>query len=74
MVKSRPPLAWLVWPAFYVPGVARRAAALHPRLLFFSRLRREESIYSHDLRDGGGEAILIPALKGRAKFIQPLRG
>jgi hypothetical protein len=26
------------------------------------------------LRDGGGEAILIPALKGRAKFIGPLRG
>ena len=40
MVESRPPLAGLVWLAFYVPGVARRAAALHPGLLFQWRLRR----------------------------------
>jgi hypothetical protein len=40
MVKSRPPLAGLVWLAFYIPGVARRAAALHPGLLLHQRLRR----------------------------------
>jgi hypothetical protein len=40
MVKSRPPLAGLVWPAFFIPGVARRPAALHPGLLLHRRLRR----------------------------------
>jgi hypothetical protein len=39
-VKNRPPLAGLVWSAFYIPGVARRFATLHPGLLLLQRLRR----------------------------------
>jgi hypothetical protein len=42
MVNSRPPLAGLVWLAFYVSGVARCSAALHPGLLFLWRLRRKK--------------------------------